>query len=456
MLFAARFRSFLLGLGLVMAVAGVAPTASAAAPEPSPDADTEDDEQPLSKRKDQKWINRWAPERNTWEVGLFAGVLLPSTRVELFRHDPNRPNFGFVPFSRAAFDLGLRGGYYPLRFLGIEAEAAVMPSQTAAGQQATFWALRGHVVGQLGLWSVTPFAVLGAGAFSVASPDTAAGNDVDASIHFGGGVKVFLTRYVMLRLDLRDIMSARRGVAQSVAHNGEFLLGVSFTLGRKKDRDRPPPPDEPLDSDGDGFMDDEDSCPQTPGIEPDGCPEGDADGDGFLDGDDACPEEPGVEPDGCPPPDTDGDGLADPDDACPKEPETVNRYQDDDGCPDKLPEKLKKFTGAIEGIAFELDSAKIRRRSRPVLDDVVSTLKEYPDLRLRISGHTDATGSREYNVALSKRRADAVKKYLTDAGIEGSRLKAVGRGPDDPVASNDTKEGRAQNRRIEFEILKRK
>ena len=80
-------------------------------------------------------------------------------------------------------------------------------------------------------------------------------------------------------------------------------------------------------------------------------------------------------------------------------------------------------------------------------------LKEFPDVRVEISGHTDTDGDRDHNLDLSARRAEAVKRYLVDAGIDGARLQTRGAGPDEPIADNATKAGKAQNRRIEFKLI---
>ena len=87
-----------------------------------------------------------------------------------------------------------------------------------------------------------------------------------------------------------------------------------------------------------------------------------------------------------------------------------------------------------------------------VVKDASATLKEYPELKLTIRGHSDSTGKREHNVELSRKRAQAVKDYLTGKGIDGARLKVEGIGPDEPVADNKTRAGRAKNRRIEFKL----
>jgi OOP family OmpA-OmpF porin len=207
------------------------------------------------------------------------------------------------------------------------------------------------------------------------------------------------------------------------------------------------------DTDQDGILDDADKCISVPGVAPDGCPP-DADGDGIVDKDDQCPKERGEAPTGCPAPkDTDGDGIVDPNDKCPKEAENKNGYEDTDGCPDVIPEKIKQFTGVIQGITFEHNKAAIRPTSKPTLDKAAAVLKEFSQLRIAISGHTDNTGTREKNVQLSTERAESVKKYLVEQGIDASRVETRGAGPDEPVDSNATPAGRERNRRIEFKLL---
>ena len=402
-------------------------------------------------RGDQPWIRRWAPERNMLELGVFGGVMFPHPRLELFEPDPTQPDQGFEALESLAPEVGGRAGFYPLRFLGVEGEGAWLPTQTESGASANMWVVRGHLVAQVARWSITPFAVAGASGLAIASDSNAVGNDVDLGFHFGGGLKFFFNRYVMARLDVRDTMTARRGLGLGVVHSPEVLLGISVTLNRKKS---PPPPD--LDCDDDGILDADDKCIDVPGVpEYDGCPIPDTDGDGILDPDDKCVDVPGVpEYDGCPIPDTDGDGILDPDDKCVDEPETVNQFEDEDGCPDKVPEKIKAFTGVIEGIYFDTAKSTIKKKSTAKLDKAVSVLKEFPKLRIEISGHTDDRGNDAYNKQLSADRAAAVKSYLVEAGIDGGRIETRGAGEEEPRESNAKKAGRAKNRRIEFKLLK--
>src|SRR5690606_27480366 len=195
------------------------------------------------------------------------------------------------------------------------------------------------------------------------------------------------------------------------------------------------------DNDGDDVPDATDQCQMEPedkdAFEDEhGCADNDNDGDGLPDTGDQCPNEAEdkdgfQDDDGCPDNDNDGDGVPDATDNCPMEPETKNGFQDEDGCPDELPAKLKRFTGTIAGINFQLNSANLLATSNRTLDAAVVVLKEYPDLRVEIGGHTDdlpmrAGGKFPDNKALSQARADAVKAYFIQKGIEEPRLTAVG------------------------------
>jgi outer membrane protein OmpA-like peptidoglycan-associated protein len=233
--------------------------------------------------------------------------------------------------------------------------------------------------------------------------------------------------------------------------NHRFSLTLNFGTQRRLIREG-----NYADRDNDGIPDDLDECPDHPEDydsyeDFDGCPDLDNDGDGIGDLDDLCPDEPedpdGYEDnDGCPDPDNDGDGVADPDDQCPDEAETRNGYQDDDGCPDEA-----SFSFPPAYLNFAPGSAELDRSgSYPVLDDVMTRLKSHPELRIEIQGHTDSEGSEDLNLRLSERRAQAVKQYFVERGIDPGHLRVRGVGESQPIAPNDTREGRARNRRIEF------
>jgi OOP family OmpA-OmpF porin len=227
-----------------------------------------------------------------------------------------------------------------------------------------------------------------------------------------------------------------------------------------------PPPDK--DSDNDGFPDAIDACPEQAedGQDPypgDGCPvNSDRDGDGVPDLQDKCPEEPEdldklKDDDGCPETDADGDGVLDVRDACPSTPGIEQGDPKRDGCsppPKKLVfEEGKDELKLLEPVQFETGTAEIKTNSFTLLDEVVAVLADHPEIRMSVLGHTDNKGSPGYNRELSQRRAQAVVKYLADKGIAVDRLEAKGFGPDRPVATNATPEGRAQNRRVEFKVL---
>jgi outer membrane protein OmpA-like peptidoglycan-associated protein len=113
----------------------------------------------------------------------------------------------------------------------------------------------------------------------------------------------------------------------------------------------------------------------------------------------------------------------------------------------------------LEPIYFELDRATIKPGSFPSLDAVAKAMSERPQVKVRIEGHTDSTGTEPHNRRLSQRRAEAVAIYLRQKGIAPDRLEAVGRGSDRPIAPNrnadgsDNPQGRAKNRRTEFHIV---
>ncbi|MGR9090002.1 MAG: OmpA family protein [Gammaproteobacteria bacterium] len=140
-----------------------------------------------------------------------------------------------------------------------------------------------------------------------------------------------------------------------------------------------------------------------------------------------------------PDPDSDGDGVPDSRDDCPGTP--PGTQVDVHGCPE-IPD--------LEGVHFEFDKAVLTSQAMPVLDDAAATIAKHSTIRVEIIGHTDSVGSDAYNQGLSERRASAVVTYLESKGVSGSRLSAIGRGESQPAASNDTKEGRYVNRRVEL------
>ncbi len=204
------------------------------------------------------------------------------------------------------------------------------------------------------------------------------------------------------------------------------------------------------DTDNDGIKDDVDKCPNVPGLAKySGCPIPDTDNDGINDEVDKCPNEAGtVKYSGCPIPDTDGDGVNDEADKCPNEAGPARN----NGCPEKAQIMQAKVDTTARQIFFATGSAKLLGRSYKALDALALLLKGNTDLALDIEGHTDNTGSDAINNKLSQSRAESVQKYLKSKGVEADRLSAKGYGSSLPVASNDTEEGRALNRRVELKL----
>ncbi len=427
---------------------------------------------------EQGYMSRYIPTGNQWEVTLYAGILFPSKK-----HNLKVAVLPVDEYSGAVSQVGFRLGYFPLSFVGAEFQSFFGGgSLRESGYSATFYGLSGHLVGQLPLASVVPFFTLGLGTLGASSE--LMGHDRDTSFIWGLGVKAALSKRLNLRFDFQDSLTQKRDVKNGKqTHHPAIQLGVSFVFERDVSRS------EKVDSDYDGLFDADDKCPQEGALTADGCPaavtqvegDGDADGDGIFDDldqcpqqagpapqgcpnldqdadgvplpDDLCPTEAGPAPSGCPNSDPDGDGIPGADDQCPDKPETNNGYKDADGCPDEMPEEVKKFTGVIPGIQFKQGTAEIDQSSLSTLDEAAKILTDFESIRIEVSGHTSSEGTEERNQELSIQRAEAVRKYFLEKGISEDRITARGAGATEPVADNATKEGRTKNRRIEFRVL---
>lgn len=216
------------------------------------------------------------------------------------------------------------------------------------------------------------------------------------------------------------------------------------------------------DNDDDGILDNEDACPETAGpIDNKGCPWGDQDGDTVLDNVDACIDVAGpAANNGCPFKDTDADGVLDKDDNCIDIAGTVANK----GCPEVVEVKkvVPVVTEAVQQslnayaktILFNSGKSSIKTESYTVLNDIVKILGEYPTAKFSIEGHTDSAGSDVLNQKLSESRASAVMAFLISNGVASSRLKSTGFGESNPIANNATAAGRAENRRVEINLVK--
>ncbi|RPH94397.1 MAG: OmpA family protein [Calditrichaeota bacterium] len=343
---------------------------------------------------------------------------------------------------------------------------------------------------------IKPYVIFGIGAFiwdlqnENAADKSVYGQQVDLSLSSGIGFEFFLTQslgldFLLRGLTLPTLKEDNVGNAYDVNRNvGEARFSLGYYFGQNRDKDKDGILDkvdaEPLnpedfdgfqdadgapepDNDNDGILDANDKAPLQPedkdGFQDeDGVPDLDNDNDGVLDVNDKAPlqaeDKDGFEDsDGVPDPDNDKDGILDVNDKCPNEAETKNGYMDEDGCPDKKPMPQLEAAGAklvLQGVNFKTASAELLPESMEILDKVAEGLVDNAEVEIEIRGYTDNIGRVSSNQKLSEARANSVMQYLVSKGVAASRMTAAGYGPKDPVAPNDTPEGRAQNRRIEF------
>lgn len=321
---------------------------------------------------------------------------------------------------------------------------------------------------------VNPFLSLGlAQTKSILKPGA---DDTVETALYGGGLLITLgsERDDGSLMQLRADLGARRALTTDTTdeHPVDYVAAIGFQYswggsprvldtdgdGVNDDLDKCPgtPAGTPVDSsgcplpqddDGDGVTNDIDKCPGTPAgarVDASGC-ELDSDGDGVGDSRDQCPNTPAgakVDERGCEL-DSDGDGVLDSQDKCPDTPK--GDRVDAVGCSFK--EEIK-----LPGVVFETGKADLKPESLPVLDGAIATLKRYPELNVEVAGHTDSRGSDALNLDLSSRRAETVLKYLQDGGVSNA-MTSRGYGERQPVASNNTDDGRQQNRRVVLRVL---
>ena len=202
-----------------------------------------------------------------------------------------------------------------------------------------------------------------------------------------------------------------------------------------------------LDDDKDGVINSKDKCPSTVSgakVDENGC-EIDSDNDGVVDSLDKCQSTLAsvqVDSNGCAV-DNDQDGVLNINDKCPNTPKGQEVYQD--GCP-----KLVQLH-----VVFETDSYNVDQQSMANIEKVADFLIKNGNYIIEIVGYTDSKGNATYNKKLSQNRANSVKQLLIQNGVDESRITAIGKGEENPVATNDTEDGRAKNRRIEAKFIQK-
>jgi OOP family OmpA-OmpF porin len=268
-------------------------------------------------------------------------------------------------------------------------------------------------------------------------------------------------------------------------------LGVHIALGDRGERgdrdhdgifdDEDACPDEPgirtndpktngcprQDRDHDGVFDDEDACPDVPGVRTsnpatNGCPPSDRDHDGIFDTEDACPDEPGIrttdpKTNGCPRRDRDNDGIFDDEDACPDVPGVRTTDPKTNGCPPAGDQVRLEGDKIVLGeiIHFDLDSPRVRHESWGIIKKVADFMNANPDIiEIDIEGHADESGSEEHNMVLSRDRAASVKQLLVRFGIDDKRITSHAYGESRPRVPGHAEEARRQNRRVEFTVTR--
>ena len=413
--------------------------------------------------------------RNGWEFNAHLG---------LFNDVPEFEPDGTSDAIRRDAVIGLRAGYTLDMNLFVQGElqnSLLRFSYEGRARNLNSWWYGGAVGYNIQLAKdIQLFPVVGLGRVSWRVDNLQ--NESQLSYNFGGGARFFLWHDLAVRGDLRyhvvpDALKQARElitggpVDETTMYLLEASIGVSLFLGGPKDSDedgvfdmydecpdtqRGVVVDErgcPIDSDMDGVFDGLDRCPNTPAgaiVDAQGCP-ADEDLDMVLDGIDQCPGTPIgaiVDDLGCPK-DSDGDGFLDGIDRCPDTPPGAE--VDEQGCSEIQVGIIIEGLLILQNVYFDHDQATLRQESEAVLREVGQALMSVPDTRFEIRGYTDALGPEDYNQELSQRRADTVRGFLiVNFPIAPARLDVVGFGEADPIATNDTPEGRQENRRVEF------
>jgi len=431
-------------------------------------------------------------ERGPWEINLFAGGFDDYFEFDpdgsIWYIDPDRNvmfggalNYHFSKtFGPFGWFAGIEGRYVPL---DINSPLAIEPYGETYITDLNAYFGNLHLGITLPLHERLDIYGVAGGSLANWRPEGDHPSEMDFGYTYGGGVRLYLTEKFGLFGDFRgwNFPNAMQDVTESVSGfqasenfwGYSFSGGVSYFFG-SKDSDKDGVKDKydacpdtplgvevddvgcPVDSDGDGVPDYLDECPNTPAgapVDAVGCPL-DSDGDGVPDYMDNCPNTPAgapVDAQGCPL-DSDGDGVPDYMDRCPNTP--AGTEVDRQGCPIPEPEP-EVISYTFEDVFFNFDSAVLTDEGKARLDEIGATLITIMDADIEVHGHTDATGPEDYNMGLSKRRAEAVRDYLLEnfSGLNANQFTVRQFGEDQPIDTNDTREGRRQNRRVEIKVI---
>jgi len=301
-------------------------------------------------------------------------------------------SFGFGRYFGNNFSLDVEYDEFSGTFRDYQ---TVAPGATYDQWKLSNWGVMGRY--HFGESRVRPYLAAG---FGWLKHRNVSSEDTDLSVSVGGGLQGQISKHVSTRAQILYRIDNDGSSIPGQSNFSDWIvsIGLNFDFGG---REAPPPPP-----------------PPPPAAPPPPPPNPDLDGDGVLNERDKCPNtRPGavVDLDGC-------------------EVEAVIE---------------------LEGVHFDFDKATLRPEAKAVLNEAAALLGKHDRVVVEIAGHTDSKGSEEYNQGLSERRANAVRDYLTGKGVKASRLSARGYGESRPVASNDTDEGRAENRRVEMVILDR-
>jgi OmpA-OmpF porin, OOP family len=405
-------------------------------------------------------------------VGIFGGLVVPDElKVETAGTDKFK--------LENTWAAGAKAGYiFPIRWLAAELEYTFIKDQDIYDPKTGHYKannLMANILLRYPEGMIRPYIGAGIGW----SFGEFGGGSMDESFNALGwqglaGINLEIIPSLSIDFGYRYFMSKYSTSKAGDATIGDHILsvGLNYHFGGVKPVPPPPPPPPPepaplqvvkekkcpntpaccivdadgcsIDSDKDGVCDGCDKCSDTPpgcAVDKDGCPL-DSDKDGVCDGMDKCPDTPlgcAIDKDGCPL-DSDKDGVCDGRDKCPDTPEIAK--VDENGCPYMAVIRLN--------VQFDYKKSDIKPEFYDEIKKLGDFMKRHPNLEATIEGHTDNIASAKYNLSLSKKRAEAVKKALIEKeNIDPKRLKSVGYGLTKPIASNETEEGRYQNRRVQ-------